>query len=461
VPLRHKIAYACGAVTDMVGFHGPVTLVNPIFNILLGVSPTLIGVAKGICRILDAFTDPLMGVISDRAPSGRRRRPFVVAGSFAMGLLFFGLFAVPRGLSEWGNFAFLTVMLVLFYLAYTVFTVPYHAMGYELAGDTTDRTRVMSWRLVFNMIGNIAVGWLFAATQLKIFRDTLEGAFYVGAGAGVIMIVFGVTSGLLVPERITQVKQRATSTVGSLATVWRNRPFRVLLLLALLQIGTGTVAVMITEYVNFYHVYRGDLAPAAFVSSTGQTVGYILALLSAWGWTRLSTRWEKRTVLLTAILGFAGTSAAAWWLYTPEWPALQIVHRALNMPLVLGFWLMVQSLIADACEYQELQHGERHTGLIGACLTWSQKVGVSVAFIVGGLVLDLGGFDASMAAEQSPEAITIMRVAMVVCPVVGMAWAAWLAGRFPLTRQTMAEVAAQLRNRVQAGETGDASPATR
>ena len=73
--LRHKVAYAAGAITDMIGFHGPVTLVNPIFNIALGLNPTLIGVAKGVCRVWDAFTDPAMGAISDRGwrNLGRRR----------------------------------------------------------------------------------------------------------------------------------------------------------------------------------------------------------------------------------------------------------------------------------------------------------------------------------------------------------------------------------------------------
>jgi GPH family glycoside/pentoside/hexuronide:cation symporter len=181
VSLRQKLAYGMGAVTDMIGYHGPVTLVNPIFNTVLGVSPTMIGVAKGICRVRDAFTDPVMGTISDRGlRQYGRRRPFVIGGALAMGLAFFSLFSVPRGMSDWGNFVFMTALLLLFYSAFTVFTVPYHAMGYELAADTNDRTRVMAWRLVFNTVGNILVGWLFAATQLPVFRDTIEGAFYVG-----------------------------------------------------------------------------------------------------------------------------------------------------------------------------------------------------------------------------------------------------------------------------------------
>jgi len=451
VSLRHKLGYASGAITDMVGFHGPVTLVNPIFNIVLGVSPTMIGVAKGVCRVIDAFTDPVMGSLSDNRPAGRRRRPFLVLGSLAMGLSFFGLFAVPRGMGDFGNFAYMAAFLILFYLAYTVFTVPYHAMGYELAERTDDRTRVMAWRLVFNMIGNIAVGWLFAATQLPVFSDTLEGARYVGFGVGLFIIVFGVVPGLFVPERGRALKAKSVSTWKALKLVWKNRPFLRLVALALLQIGSGTVAVMISEYVNFYYVYQGDLAPAAFISSTGQTIGYVLALLSTVLWTWLSSRYEKRSVLCGAIVAFAIVSASAWWLYTPHSPYLQIVHRALNMPLILGFWLMIQSMIADTCEFEEWQSGARRDGLLGACLTWSQKMGVSAAFIIGGLVLDLGGFDAKVGEIQSEGSIAAMRVTMVGFPVLGMALAAWLAWHYPLNKKRIEEISADIARRSENG----------
>jgi glycoside/pentoside/hexuronide:cation symporter, GPH family len=448
VSLRQKLAYGMGAVTDMIGYHGPVTLVNPIFNIVLGVSPTMIGLAKGICRVWDAFTDPVMGTISDRGlRQYGRRRPFIIGGALAMGLTFFGLFSVPRGMGDWGNFVFMTALLLLFYSAFTVFTVPYHAMGYELAADTNDRTRVMAWRLVFNMVGNILVGWLFAATQLPVFRDTLEGVFYVGGATGLVIIVCGIVPGLLVPERTRAVSQQAVRIGGALKAVWRNRPFVKLVALALLQIGSGTVAVMIGEYVNFYHVYGGNLAPAAFVSSTGMTVGYSLALASAFLWTRLSTRYEKRTVLLVAIAAFAVVNASTWWLFTPEHPYLQILYRALNMPIVFGFWLMVQSMIADTCEYEEWNSGSRRDGIMGACVTWSQKMGVSAAFVFGGLVLDLSGFQAKLQGAQPAESLLAMRIAMVAFPVAGMLAAAWVARSYPLDRAAMKRFGAELKMR--------------
>ena len=446
--MRHKVAYAAGAITDMIGFHGPVTLVNPIFNIALGLNPTLIGVAKGVCRVWDAFTDPAMGAISDRGWRNLgRRRPFIVAGALAMGLAFFALFLVPGGLGPWGLFAFLTVMLLVFYTAFTVFTVPYHALGYEMAADYDDRTRVMAWRLAFNMVGNTMVSWLFAATQLPVFRDTMEGVYYVGAATGIVIVICGIVPGLFVPEKRQIATQRVATAREGFKATFRNRPFIRLVGLALLFLTAATVSGMIGEYVNFYHVYRGDLRSAAVMSSSGVTIGYVCTLLSAFAWTWLGSRFEKRTVLYATLVLNGVFSLSTWWLFTPEHPYWQVGYRILTQPLLLGFWLMLQSMIADTCAYEEHVRGTRRDALMGAFVSFSQKVGVSVAFIFGGLLLDLSGFEASLGAAQPPEAIFALRIVFMIVPIGAMAAAVWLAHGYSLGRVQMAQIGTELEAR--------------
>ena len=451
VSLRHKVAYAIGAVTDMIGFHGPVTLVNPIFNITLGLNPALIGVAKGICRVWDAITDPAMGTISDRSTSRfGRRRPFIVGGAIAMGITFLALFVVPHGLGTWGLFAFLTAMLLLFYSAFTVFTVPYHALGYELAATYDDRTRVMAWRLAFNMVGNTIVSWLFAATQLPIFRDTMEGALYVGIATGVVIIVSGIIPGLLVPERRSLPTHQAGPVRAEFKGVFRNRPFLRLVGLALLYLTAATVSGMLADYVNFYHVYGGDLRSAAVVSSSGVTIGYGFTLLSAFGWTWLGSRFDKKTILFVTLVLNGVFSVSTWWLFTPEHPYWQVGYRILTQPLILGFWLMLQSMIADACEYEERLSGARRDALLGAFVTFSQKTGVSAAFIFGGVLLDFTGFDANLGGRQPDSTLLALRVALVAVPILCMLVALWLARGYPLDRSQMNEVRAALMERRKA-----------
>jgi GPH family glycoside/pentoside/hexuronide:cation symporter len=123
------------------------------------------------------------------------------------------------------------------------------------------------------------------------------------------------------------------------------------------------------------------------------------------------------------------------------------------MPIVFGFWLMVQSMIADTCAFEEWNSGSRRDGIMGACVTWSQKMGVSAAFVFGGLVLDLSGFQAKLQGAQPAEALLAMRIAMVAFPVAGMLVAAWVARSYPLDRAAMKRLGAELELRRATRET--------
>jgi GPH family glycoside/pentoside/hexuronide:cation symporter len=72
-----KFAWGAGGMTESLQ-NSIWALSFPIYSIALGVSPALIGLAKALPRVVDAFTDPIMGNISDNARTRfGRRRPVV------------------------------------------------------------------------------------------------------------------------------------------------------------------------------------------------------------------------------------------------------------------------------------------------------------------------------------------------------------------------------------------------
>jgi GPH family glycoside/pentoside/hexuronide:cation symporter len=79
VPLRTKLAFSSGTFHEAtVTAAGITTLI--FYNQVLGVSPSLCGVAFLIAAIVDAVSDPLMGALSDRLNTRwGRRHPFMQA----------------------------------------------------------------------------------------------------------------------------------------------------------------------------------------------------------------------------------------------------------------------------------------------------------------------------------------------------------------------------------------------
>ena len=76
VPIRTKLLFSSGAFQEAaVGAGALVTVL--FYNQILGVSPSLCGTAFLIASLVDAISDPLIGVISDHFKSrwGRRHPP--------------------------------------------------------------------------------------------------------------------------------------------------------------------------------------------------------------------------------------------------------------------------------------------------------------------------------------------------------------------------------------------------
>ena len=121
ISIKRKIAVGAGGFPIQNGGLIVQYMAQPIFQIFLGLNPALFGLAMTIPRIWDAFTDPIMGRISDRFKSKwGRRRPFVFFGSLLMALSFSFIWMVPQGLSETSIFLWWVISSILFFSAYKI-----------------------------------------------------------------------------------------------------------------------------------------------------------------------------------------------------------------------------------------------------------------------------------------------------------------------------------------------------
>lgn len=114
IPVRQKIGYGFGAMSQVLGSYSIRNLASFVLNIGLGVSPVLVGLAQTIPRLWDAISDPVMGHISDNTRSRfGRRRPYMFFGAILTGILFALLWAMPAGWSEKGYFVYFLGMSLL------------------------------------------------------------------------------------------------------------------------------------------------------------------------------------------------------------------------------------------------------------------------------------------------------------------------------------------------------------
>jgi hypothetical protein len=78
LPFKEKMAVGAGGLTQFLANVGVNSTAIPFYQMTLGLNPALLGMMLAIPGFWDAFTDPVMGNISDNFHSRfGRRRPFI------------------------------------------------------------------------------------------------------------------------------------------------------------------------------------------------------------------------------------------------------------------------------------------------------------------------------------------------------------------------------------------------
>jgi GPH family glycoside/pentoside/hexuronide:cation symporter len=411
----------------------------------LKLDPILVGIALSLPRFLDAVIDPIMGRISDNTHSRwGRRKPYIVCGAIIMAFFFGTIWMVPTAMSNNAIAAYLIGTLVLFYLGYTVYSVPYNSLGYEMTPDYNERTRVWSFASFFNKVGELSYSWIFPLSTLAIFGTVMHGVRVVGWVVAILILGgMGVIPGIFVRERyfkkaVKQEKVRIWPAVKASAT---NRAFMVLAGLTGLQIAAGMLASNLDFYLIVYNICGGDVAQGSVWKGWLSTSYAVLGMAWIYPVTWLANRFGKHVALgLTFVLVLLG-SAGKWYLYTPGHPWKILFDCLLCGPVWVAIYTLTPSMLADVCDDDELRHGFRREGTFGALFSWIQKTGYSFSFLGAMITLKLTGFDAKTAGGiQTPATLLSMREVLTISTAIWAIAALVLLAFYPLNRKRAYEI---------------------
>lgn len=451
VPFWKRVAYGAGNLSDHIGTGTLIGNANPIFNVTLGMDPRLIGLALGVMRLWDSITDPLMGSISDNARTRFGRRiPFMFIGSVGCALTFPLIWMVPHGFEGMSLFWWFLIFSILFFTFQTIFSVPHSALGYELTPDVHERTRVMEMRAYLGKAATLFVPWAYAITQLPIWNgDTLLGARYMGVAYGTCILMIGIIPALSLKERFFKMskKQQKLSFLKSVTLTFRNKPFLMMIAITLLTVVGSTMVSQLGFYVGLYYLYNGDTVAMSILHGVYGNLSVVLGLISVFILNRVSHRIGKRHTLAICLVLLIFSSFAKWIFYRPDIPYLSLLVAFFVVPSFAGFWLLISSLKADICDYEELQTGLRREGALASVSSWITKASYSATSIISGFVLVYTGYQAANGAEQPQEVIDKLRFFFYILPSATAVPALILLYYFPISEKRAQEIRVELEAR--------------
>lgn len=447
---RELLAYGAGGGSINLTEHSLMHLASPVFTILLGVSPALVGTLLTVIRFWDAIADPLMGSISDNFRSRwGRRRPFIMVGGVLAAVFFVALYWFPRGWEPAQYFAYLSVMMFAFYTAHTMISVPLMSLLPELSPGTHGRNRLAASTTVFMRGVSILVVWLFSITQLPVFADSLQGVRAVSAGVGVIAIALAAWTAFGVRERHQDriQHQEKVPLLAGIKETLKLKPIYPLVATDILIGIAGNLVNTVGYFLLVYYVRNGDLVTSSFDNGMIGTAWLVSSVLAVAPATRLAQRYGRLNVFYLSVVAIIVGSLLKWACYRPNDTSLVWLPFVLIGPGLSAASMILMTMKADVTDWDELRTGKRREGMIGAVQSWVNKMINSLNFAVAGYLLVGAGFDVKLGTGQSPETLLTLRILFTFLPIVFALLAVCTIRRFPINEQSAVELRRTLEQR--------------
>ncbi len=398
--------------------------------------PSLAGLVPLIGRALDAFTDPLMGRISDRTPwRWGRRRPYFVIGALPFGISFALLWTSAPFEHELLRFAYYATLYCVLTTSMTVLAIPYLALQPEMALTYDDRTSLNTYRAAGAILG------VFAAVSVRPLANFLgggpDGFQRAGALLGLSFVVPWAAVYAVSFERPEIHHQKDSSSfLRGLIDVLRHPNFRRLLTLFLFsRMAIDVISTLLILY--FSHWLR---RPYDFERGM---VLFLLAVVFALPlWLSVARKSEKITLFTLGASIWATVQCALLFVQpdSPRWLlfALMVVAGAGYAAVDVMPW----SMLGEVIDEDELRTGQRREGLYNGVFTFVRKLAGATAVFLVLSALDFLGFRPDALEQDAPR--TAIRGFAGLAPLMFLTMAILSARRYPITRAAHRAIVAQL-----------------
>lgn len=436
LPLHVCLGWGVGSLGMAVMFGLINTFALSFMVNQLAISAGFAGLLIGLSKIYDGVTDPLMGVISDKTNTRMgRRRPYLLVGAFMLTASMVLTFNVPAFVSPENALLYMTVILLFYATAYTVFNVPYLAMPAEMTDGYHERSYLMSFRVY----GIAAAGFVGLAAGPMLIdgfgggRAGFEAMAWIMGGAVLAssLLCFYFTKDAPFKNKVTTSHYTLKEQIR---LAIENRPFMWLMISKLCGLLGSALSAPAKAF--FFPLVLG----ASLTSFGYYWVAFYIAMVASQPfWLRYGKNHGKRNIFIFALIATAVVNLT-WLIATPTEPYAVTIIRG----LFLGFFggatlLMGQAMLPDTMEYDVRRTGIRREGVYAGFYTTIEKFSYAAGPAITGLLLAAAGYVASsdgFAAQPQSAIIAIYICAAGIPALMGFVGALCLT-QYDLTEEKL------------------------
>ena len=430
--------YSTGNFANNIIFLMVGTYISYFYTNILGISPFMAGLVFMVARLVDAFTDPLMGIIVDHTNTRfGRYRPWITAGAPFLGIMFVLLFTAPN-LSPNGKIVYAFVTYIIYSLAWTMVQIPQLALPAKLTNDLAVRTRIQAIFQAFGSVASLIVSaWALPILNMLGGQDNAAAWFKFTVIFGTIAAIIFILSALSVkdvdvydPDAQKEIKQHR-SLSETFSVIFKNRALG----MVLIAYGTDMFAMTISNSLRMYffkYNMNGRTDLITYVGYASTIAGFSLVVFVQPIAKKLGKRLaiiicEALAIVLTLPLFITGITGA--------YQMSMVMFTYLTIAFTQSFNNMLsRAAVLDSANYAQVKLGVNGTALVNSTFTFVNKCCQAFSMLFSGAILSATGYNKDL-AQQSPATLRAILLLITVLPILGYIASLISMYFYPMTRK--------------------------
>ena len=443
ISISEKIGYSLGDCSANLVFQMMMIYQTKFYTDVFGLEGAIASSVMLIARIVDAFVDPTVGILSDKTQTRwGKYRPWILWTALPF-MVFYVLAFYNPGIEDKSLVAvYATISYTLLMTLYSFNNTPYASLGGVMTSDIKERNSITSIRFVAATVAQFVVQGLTLPLVGKFAGadgDKGHGWLCTISLFAVIGFVFFIITFFSARERITPPASQKTDTRKDIKDVFRNIPWRAMFILTLFLFTTlamwgSAMNYYFENYVDANALYTfldklGLVAVEANASLSynilnafglivngpekAYEVGFgvfnmVGALVQFFGVILLSSflanRYGKKRVFIICLTLTAIFTALFYFPNETDIEtmfALNFLKSLAYAPTVPLLWAM----IADVADHSEYVNYRRATGFVFAGVVFALKAGLGIGGAILGFLLSGFGYVSGAGTAQTESAI--------------------------------------------------------
>ena len=441
-----KLCFGVGALGKDLCYAMISTFLMIYLTDTVGLAPLFVGNLFLVARVWDAVNDPMMGFMVDNTRTRWGKfRPWILIGTLLNSVIMIFMFRDP-GLEGFSQYAYFSVIYILWGMTYTVMDIPYWSMLPSLSSTQKERESMSVIPRIFASSAWLLMGAFGIALRNRLGNgDESKGYAAMAVVISVVFIATILITVVFVRDRSSLdaaegKKAQRTSLKDAIHVITANDQLKVYIGVVLAYNMLVQLAGGMAMYYFKYVTGDEDLFP---FFTTAASFAEIIALFA---FPVLSRFMNKKQVFAVASFTPAvGLIALLVFGYVAPTNIPLIILCGLLYKFGSGLTLGATTvMLADVIDYGEVKLGTRNESIVASFQTLLVKTASAVAGWLIGVGLTIVGYVQNV--PQTPETIMGMRILMGIIPsiVTVLAFVIYVKG-YKLDSSYMEDISNQLK----------------